>query len=292
MDAQNGALAIAYAFAHPDIGEEENPVSLEHFAAMALHAARERDLVVLMALDDVLHPQRVCVGRQQLLFVAGGKPGLRTRQARFQQRIRGQQLPAGETVAVHPGFEIEFQLRERAAAGIPGVAEEPIVDARAEGQAGEESVEGGSDKAVAFEVGQKIGGLFRLSDLGRAMETAAIAFQGMGKTILADWRLRECDYGRLNGMPAIQLHARRRAYLDEPYPEGESWRQAIGRVDAFLSDLQGPLGGRWSSGEVLIIGHVATRWALDCRLAGRTLEDLIDEDFAWREGWDYELDAS
>ncbi|HUZ13117.1 MAG TPA: histidine phosphatase family protein [Caulobacteraceae bacterium] len=131
-----------------------------------------------------------------------------------------------------------------------------------------------------------------VSDLGRAMETATIAFGEMGKPILADWRLRECDYGRLNGMPAIQLHPGRRAHLDEPYPEGESWRAAIGRVDEFLNDLQGRLGARWSHGRVLIIGHVATRWALDCRLAGRTLEDLVDADFAWREGWDYELDPS
>lgn len=129
-----------------------------------------------------------------------------------------------------------------------------------------------------------------VSDLGRAMETAAVAFQGTGKTLLADWRLRECDYGRLNGTPAIQLHSGRRAHLDQPYPDGESWRDAIKRVDAFLNDLQGKLGARWSDGQVLIIGHIATRWALDCRLAGRALEDLIDEDFGWREGWDYELD--
>jgi hypothetical protein len=43
---------------------------------------------------------------------------------------------------------------------------------------------------------------------------------------------------------------------------------------------------------VLIVGHVATRWALDCRLAGRRLEDLMEEDFAWREGWDYEWNPS
>jgi len=128
-----------------------------------------------------------------------------------------------------------------------------------------------------------------VSDLGRAMETAAIAFASSDTPILADWRLRECDYGRLNGGPAAQMHAQRRAHLEAPYPDGESWRSAIGRVDAFLDDLQGPLGRRWSGGRVLIIGHVATRWALDCRLAGRTLEDLMDEDFAWREGWDYEL---
>jgi broad specificity phosphatase PhoE len=146
-------------------------------------------------------------------------------------------------------------------------------------------------RGLAAELGGRRAGaaVVFVSDLRRAMETAEIAFAGSGTPVLADWRLRECDYGRLNGMPAAQLHANRRAYLDQPYPEGESWRGAVARVGAFLDDLQGPLGKRWSSRPVLIIGHVATRWALDCRLAGRRLEDLIDEDFAWREGWGYEL---
>ena len=127
------------------------------------------------------------------------------------------------------------------------------------------------------------------SDLRRAAETAAIAFEGTPTAILADWRLRECDYGRLNGAPAIAMHSERPARLDLPYPGGESWRGAVARVGAFLDDLRGPLGTRWAGSRILIIGHVATRWALDCRLQGRRLEDLMDEDFAWREGWDYEL---
>jgi broad specificity phosphatase PhoE len=146
-------------------------------------------------------------------------------------------------------------------------------------------------KALAGELGARRRGasVVFVSDLRRAVETAEIAFAGANTPILADWRLRECDYGRMNGMPAAELHAHRRAHLDQPYAEGESWRASVARVGAFLDDLQGWLGQRWSGGRVLIIGHVATRWALDCRLAGRRLEDLMDEDFAWREGWDYEL---
>ena len=34
-------------------------------------------------------------------------------------------------------------------------------------------------------------------------------------------RLRECDYGALNGQPATDLHRERRRYLDTPYPGGE-----------------------------------------------------------------------
>jgi 2,3-bisphosphoglycerate-dependent phosphoglycerate mutase len=96
------------------------------------------------------------------------------------------------------------------------------------------------------------------SDLGRAVETARIAFAQTSIPILADWRLRECDYGRLNGQPAVELHRDRPQYLDTPYPGGESWRQAIVRVGRFLPDLR----LRWEGARVLIIGHVATRWAL------------------------------
>lgn len=123
------------------------------------------------------------------------------------------------------------------------------------------------------------------SDLGRARETAEIAFPAGDPPIFQDWRLRECDYGRRNGMLADELHKNKRDFLDTPYPEGESWRQAVQRVGRFLSDL--PL--RWEGKRVLVIGHVATRWGLDHTLNGVALEDLIDADFAWREGWEYVL---
>jgi alpha-ribazole phosphatase/probable phosphoglycerate mutase len=123
------------------------------------------------------------------------------------------------------------------------------------------------------------------SDLARAAETAEIAFGGAGPPVLYDWRLRECDYGRRNGMPVDELHRGRREHLDRPYPGGESWRQAVTRVGRFLDDL--PL--RWDGKRVLVIGHVATRWALDQHLRGVRLEDLVDAPFAWQPGWEYRL---
>ena len=38
-----------------------------------------------------------------------------------------------------------------------------------------------------------------------------------------DWRLRECDYGDLNGMPTSQLAAERPRRVHEPFPGGESY---------------------------------------------------------------------
>jgi broad specificity phosphatase PhoE len=123
------------------------------------------------------------------------------------------------------------------------------------------------------------------SDLYRSIETADIAFGGTDTPILHDWRLRECDYGRDNGKPVAEVHVDRRDHLDEPYPDGESWRQAVSRVGRFLADV--PL--RWDGTRVVIIGHVATRWALDHHLDGIPLEQLIDESFVWQEGWEYVL---
>jgi alpha-ribazole phosphatase/probable phosphoglycerate mutase len=123
------------------------------------------------------------------------------------------------------------------------------------------------------------------SDLKRAIETAEIAFQGTDMPILHDWRLRECDYGEMNGKPASQVHGNRVKFLDDPYPGGESWRQAVERVERFLRDLL----LRWGGRRVLVIGHVATRLTFEHRLNGIPLEELLTADFAWREGWEYRL---
>jgi alpha-ribazole phosphatase/probable phosphoglycerate mutase len=144
-------------------------------------------------------------------------------------------------------------------------------------------------RTLAAELGERrrndgIAAVFT-SDLRRAVETADIAFEGTEVPVLHDWRLRECDYGTGNGTPSAVLHQRRLDYLDQPYPGGESWRQAVQRVGRFLNDV--PM--RWNGQRVLVIGHVATRWALDHLLHGVPLEELVVQDFGWREGWEYQL---
>jgi 2,3-bisphosphoglycerate-dependent phosphoglycerate mutase len=123
------------------------------------------------------------------------------------------------------------------------------------------------------------------SDLQRAVETAQIAFADSGMRTVLDWRLRECDYGLLNGMPRAKLDRERRRRLDEPFPAGESWRQAVDRVGAFLRELRADRDGQ----RVLLIGHIATRWALDHFVCGVALEDLVDAPFEWQAGWEYRL---
>jgi 2,3-bisphosphoglycerate-dependent phosphoglycerate mutase len=123
------------------------------------------------------------------------------------------------------------------------------------------------------------------SDLARAAQTARIAFADRQVPVLHDWRLRECDYGSDNGMPAAQMHASRIGHLDTAYPHGESWRQAVDRVGWFVRDLP----RRWDGRRVLVIGHVATRWGLDHWINGTSLADLVAAPFTWQEGWEYRL---
>lgn len=120
------------------------------------------------------------------------------------------------------------------------------------------------------------------------MQTVSIAFAGSATPRFIDWRLRECDYGSDNGMSAAELHVGRLDHIDTPYSHGESWRQAVNRVGGLLLDLP----SRWPSARVLLIGHVATRWALEHLINGVPLEQLATEDFAWRPGWEYDLKSA
>jgi len=123
------------------------------------------------------------------------------------------------------------------------------------------------------------------SDLGRAVETARIAFGGRGIPIFHDWRLRECNYGALNGTPVPTLEAARMLHVYEPYPDGESYSQVVARVRSFLRDLP----PRFENERIVVIGHSATKWALDHLLEGIPLPELVEGSFRWQPGWLYSL---
>lgn len=146
-------------------------------------------------------------------------------------------------------------------------------------------------KALARELGKrrradKLDAVFA-SDLQRAVETARIAFQNASTPIFFDWRLRECNYGALNGQPTTIVHGERRKYLDAPYPEGESWRQAVQRTNRFFCDIE----LLQAHARILLIGHAATRWACEHFLKRVTLEELAAQEFVWQSGWEYQLSS-
>jgi alpha-ribazole phosphatase/probable phosphoglycerate mutase len=122
------------------------------------------------------------------------------------------------------------------------------------------------------------------SDLYRSLETANIAFQDSDIPVLADWRLRECDYGRLNGASASLVHGEMRlSHLTTPYPGGESWEQAIFRVISVLPEI----ALRWSGQRVLLIGHKATGWALRYAIEGIEIVQLLVDDVGMPRGREF-----
>jgi broad specificity phosphatase PhoE len=144
---------------------------------------------------------------------------------------------------------------------------------------------------LAAELGRRrrvdrIGAVFA-SDLRRAVQTAEIAFGKTSIPILLDGRLRECDYGELNGAPAERVGADTTHHIDESFPGGESYRDVVGRVAAFLADLFPRRDGR----RLLVIGHAATRWAIQHLVDGTALDDVVGAPFEWQAGWEYVLQA-
>jgi broad specificity phosphatase PhoE len=123
------------------------------------------------------------------------------------------------------------------------------------------------------------------SDLRRATETAEIAFRGSGIVIYRDARLRECNYGDLNGMPRTRVEAERSLHIETPFPGGQSYRQVVAHVRGFLDDL----AREWDDTRVVVIGHSATGWALAHLLQARPLEELIAAPPPWQAGWRYIL---
>lgn len=126
------------------------------------------------------------------------------------------------------------------------------------------------------------------SDLQRSYRTAEIAFVGRELPISRDARLRECDYGALTRRPRGEVAAPPTAHLDQPFPKGESYREAVGRVKGFLREV-GPV---FDGMTILIIGHRATHHALEHWLAGRPLDEVLTAQWRWQPGWTYQLDRT
>ncbi|HYU84930.1 MAG TPA: histidine phosphatase family protein [Kribbellaceae bacterium] len=88
--------------------------------------------------------------------------------------------------------------------------------------------------------------------------------------------------------PVAEVKPRLHENIRTPYPGGESWEQAVRRIAGAVDDLP----SRWDGARVLIIGHVATKWALDIRLRGASLDELAATLFERQEGWEYTLGSA
>jgi len=121
------------------------------------------------------------------------------------------------------------------------------------------------------------------SDLKRSFYTGKIAFAGTKIPVLRDRRLRECNYGDLNGAPSAVVDAEKPLRIETPFPNGQSYVQTTALVKDFLHDI----GGHYDGQKVLIIGSRATQYGLENIINGVPLATLVAQKFVWRPGWEY-----
>lgn len=121
------------------------------------------------------------------------------------------------------------------------------------------------------------------SDLKRAVDTVQIAFEGKIPVII-DKRLRELNYGDFNGKPSEIVGPMKFNAIKIPFPNGESYEQAMERVHDFYNELK----EKYFDKTILVVGHRATQYGLDT-LIGKTLEECLAVPFKWQPFWEYDL---
>jgi broad specificity phosphatase PhoE len=127
------------------------------------------------------------------------------------------------------------------------------------------------------------------SDLQRAKESAALAW-GDTYPIIPDARLRECNYGDMNGHASHIVEPLQEKQMHHtPFPHGESYDDVKIRVKDFLSFLDKNYDGKY----VAIVGHKAPQLSLDVLLNHMTWDEALARDWrktkAWQPGWEYVL---
>lgn len=124
------------------------------------------------------------------------------------------------------------------------------------------------------------------SDLIRAIDTADYVFKGE-KEILHDARIRECNYGALNGEDSSLVIYEE--HIKEPFDGGESLLDVEKRLRDFCNYLKENYSGK----TVALVAHKAPQLALEVITKGKTWEEAIESDWrktkAWQPGWEYEL---
>lgn len=127
------------------------------------------------------------------------------------------------------------------------------------------------------------------SDLSRAYNSARLTW-GDRYEIIQDSRLRECNYGDLNGQPSDIVEPLQEESINTPMPNGESYEQVKARIADFLADLLKNYDGK----HVAIVAHKAPQLALDVLLQNMTWEEAFANDWRktkkWQPGWDYTVD--
>lgn len=121
------------------------------------------------------------------------------------------------------------------------------------------------------------------SDLVRAIDSAKLAFPDVEH--IQDARLRECNYGDLEGKDKNLVIYEE--HIEKPFPNGESLKDVEKRIGNFIEFLKDNYQGK----TVGIVAHRAPQLALEVITKGISWEEANKNDWrktkAWQPGWEY-----
>ena len=137
---------------------------------------------------------------------------------------------------------------------------------------------------VSRERGDKFDIMFT-SDLQRAIDSSNIAFPNVEK--IRDNRLRECNYGDLDGChKSLVIYEE---HVDKKFPNGESLKDVEKRMRDFVSYLKDNYDGK----TIGIVAHRAPQLALEVITKDISWDEANQNDWRktgdWQPGWEYEI---
>lgn len=123
------------------------------------------------------------------------------------------------------------------------------------------------------------------SDLTRAIDSAELAFPNIMK--IQDIRLRECNYGELNG--SLKTNINYEDHVNIPFPKGESLIEVEKRIANFINFLKKNYAGK----TIGIVSHRAPQLAFEVLTNGKSWVEAINSDWRkfkdWKPGWIYNI---
>lgn len=127
------------------------------------------------------------------------------------------------------------------------------------------------------------------SDLQRAIHTSNIIWPNSNK--ITDKRLRECDYGILNGQSKLEHEKWKNSHnpIYDHYPRGENYNDVTSRIRKFLNDLYKKYKGK----HVAIVAHRYSQLAMEVLLNNNSWTNALADDWRlrqdWQPGWEYKI---
>lgn len=108
------------------------------------------------------------------------------------------------------------------------------------------------------------------------------------ENIIYDRRLRECNYGNLNG--GLSKKVKYEEHINKPFENGESLVDVEKRIMMLIDDIK----NKFTFKKIALISHRAPQLALDVCLNEMIWSEAIDADWRtkgeWQPGWKYYID--